>query len=170
MWSFSAVIWNVIFGYFMWNGLVHSLWDGYCCNNIWRWVRIRRGRAGPLGWWLAALHFTLEFAVRFPDSAIWDKTVSSPFIRKTQYRGEPPWPWGSVLGLRPLGLNFESCVWRAVSSHSSRYPQEVLLAQFSLYVHTSGLKPDSFHFYQKRKCDYSVVRDKLIYPNNIRIT
>ena len=44
------------------------------------------------------------------------------------------------------GLNFESCVWRAVSSHSSHHPQEVLLAQFSLYVHKSGLKPDSFHF------------------------
>ena len=42
-------------------------------------------------------------------------------------------------------LNFESCVWRAVSSHSSHHPQEVLLAQFSLYVHKSGLKPDSFH-------------------------
>ena len=43
-------------------------------------------------------------------------------------------------------LNFESCVWRAVSSHPSHNPQEVLLAQFSLYVHKSGLKPDSFHF------------------------
>ena len=40
------------------------------------------------------------------------------------------------------GLNFESCVWRAVSSHSSHHPQEVLLAQFSLYVNKSGLKPD----------------------------
>ena len=37
------------------------------------------------------------------------------------------------------GLNLESCVWRAVSSH---HPQKVLLAQFSLYVHKSGLKPD----------------------------
>ena len=44
------------------------------------------------------------------------------------------------------GSNFESCVWRAVSSQSSHHPQEVLLAQFSLYVHKSGLKPDSFHF------------------------
>ena len=44
------------------------------------------------------------------------------------------------------GLNFESCVWRTVSSHSSHHPQEVLLAQFSLYVHKGGLKPDSFHF------------------------
>ena len=40
------------------------------------------------------------------------------------------------------GLNFKLCVWRAVSSH---HPQEVLLAQFSLYVHKSGLKPDSFY-------------------------
>ena len=44
------------------------------------------------------------------------------------------------------GSNFESCVWRTVSSQSSHHPQEVLLAQFSLYVHKVGLKPDSFHF------------------------
>ena len=43
------------------------------------------------------------------------------------------------------GSNFESCVWRTVSSQSSHQPQEVLLAQFSLYVHKGGLKPDSFH-------------------------
>ena len=46
------------------------------------------------------------------------------------------------------GSNFESCVWRTVSSQSSHHPQEVLLAQFSLYVHKGGLKPDSFHFPQ----------------------
>ena len=46
------------------------------------------------------------------------------------------------------GSNFESCVWRAVSSHSSHHPQEVLLAQFSLYVHKNGLKPDSFFFHE----------------------
>ena len=48
------------------------------------------------------------------------------------------------------GSNFKSCVWRTVSSHSSHHPQEVLLAQFSLYVHKGGLKPDSFHFYHIR--------------------
>ena len=42
------------------------------------------------------------------------------------------------------GSNFESCVYRTVSSHSSHHPQEVLLAKFS--VHKGGLKPDSFHF------------------------
>ena len=42
--------------------------------------------------------------------------------------------------------NLESCVRKTVSSHSSHHPQEVLLTQFSLYVHKGGLKPDSFHF------------------------
>ena len=51
------------------------------------------------------------------------------------------------------GSNFESCVWRTVSSQSFHHPQEVLLAQFSLYVHKGGLKPDSFHFlYMPSKC------------------
>ena len=45
------------------------------------------------------------------------------------------------------GSYFESCVWRTVSSHSSHQPQEVLLAQFSLYVHNGGPKPDSFHLF-----------------------
>ena len=44
------------------------------------------------------------------------------------------------------GTNFESCVWRTVSSQSSHHLQEVLLAQFSLYVHKGGLTPDSFRF------------------------
>ena len=44
------------------------------------------------------------------------------------------------------GSNFQSCVWRTVSSQSFHHPQEVLLAQFSLYVHKGGLKPDSFYF------------------------
>ena len=42
------------------------------------------------------------------------------------------------------GSNFESCVWRSVSSQSSHHPQEVLLAQFSLYVHKGGLIPIHF--------------------------
>ena len=43
------------------------------------------------------------------------------------------------------GSNFESCVWRTVSSQSSHHPHEVLLTHFSLYVHKGGLKPDLFH-------------------------
>ena len=43
------------------------------------------------------------------------------------------------------GLNFESCVCRAVTSHSSHHPQKVLLAQFILYVHKKT-RFISFHF------------------------
>ena len=50
------------------------------------------------------------------------------------------------------GSNFESCVWRTVSSHSSHHPHEVVLAQFSLYVLKGGLKPDSFHFILSQDC------------------
>ena len=39
------------------------------------------------------------------------------------------------------GLNFESCVWTAVSSHSSHNPQEFILARFSLYVHKVAESP-----------------------------
>ena len=42
--------------------------------------------------------------------------------------------------------NFESFVWRAVSSRSSHHPQEAPLAQFGLYVHKGGLKPHSVFF------------------------
>ena len=49
--------------------------------------------------------------------------------------------------------NFESCVWRAVPSRSSHHPQEVLLAQFSLYVRKGGLKPQSFHYLGYRTVD-----------------
>ena len=56
------------------------------------------------------------------------------------------------------GSNFESCVWRTVSSH---YPQEVLLAQFSLYVHKGGLKPDSFYFFFRRKL-LAVMKDRIL--------
>ena len=47
------------------------------------------------------------------------------------------------------GSNFESCVWRAVSSHSTHHPQEVHPAQFRLYLHKlgkGGLRPHSFFF------------------------
>ena len=75
------------------------------------------------------------------------------------------------------GSNFESCVWRAVSSQSSHHPQEVLLAQFSQYVHKGGLKPDSFHFkeidnsilspekHQKTQCWFEVGPASQRWPN-----
>ena len=62
------------------------------------------------------------------------------------------------------GSNFESCVWRTVSSQSSHHPQEVLLAQFSLYVHKGGLKPDSFHIISSGvMLDPSILREYITY-------
>ena len=61
------------------------------------------------------------------------------------------------------GSNFESCVWRTVSSQSSHHPQGVLLAQFSLYVHKGGLKPDSFHFIIQDGCQMYFFIYKLNY-------
>ena len=61
-----------------------------------------------------------------------NKMFLSRSLVKIQYYGEPLWPFSAS---DRQGSNFESCVWRAVSSHSSRHPQEVLLAQFGLYVH-----------------------------------
>ena len=65
---------------------------------------------------------------------------------KIQYCGEPRDREVECLASDRQGPNFESCVWRAVSSHSSHHPQVVLLAQFSLNVHKGGLKTHSFHF------------------------
>ena len=48
------------------------------------------------------------------------------------------------------GSNFEFCVWRTVSSH---HPQEVLLAQFSLYVHKGG--PIHFIHFNTRRIENS---------------
>ena len=56
---------------------------------------------------------------------------------------------GFVPRFVPLSRGFEknknvssasTRIWRAVSSHSSHHPHEVILAQFSLYVHTGGLR------------------------------
>ena len=68
------------------------------------------------------------------------------------------------------GSNFESCVWRTVSSHSSHHPQEVLPAQFSLYVHKGGLKPDSFHFLHITGCEDIKTVAQLIEPKDDLVT
>ena len=59
------------------------------------------------------------------------------------------------------GSNFESCVWRTVSSQSFHHPQEILLAQFSIYVHNGGLKPDSFHFLSSQRVNVLAIFDNM---------
>ena len=74
------------------------------------------------------------------------KNVSSPSTCESQYCGEPPWPRGSVLGLRPPGREFrimclEDSVISIISPSSGGSPGQV-----NPYVHKGGLKPDSSHF------------------------
>ena len=47
------------------------------------------------------------------------------------------------------GPNFESCVWTTVSFQSSHHPQEVLLAQFSLY--------EGFYNFKHQYCPHLVI-------------
>ena len=58
------------------------------------------------------------------------KNVSSPSTCESQYFGEPPWPRGSLLGLRPPGLEFrilclEDSVISIVSPSSGGSPDPV---------------------------------------------
>ena len=78
-----------------------------------------------------------------------NKNVSSPSTCESRIVGSLRDREVACSASDPQGSNFESCVWRTVSSQSSHHPQEVLLAQFSLYVHKGGLKPDSFHLHVK---------------------
>ena len=52
--------------------------------------------------------------------------------------------WTSVTDGQPT-LTWHWFNISAVSSHSSHHPHKVILAQFSLYVHTGGLKSHSCH-------------------------
>ena len=73
------------------------------------------------------------------------KNVSSPSTRKKlSIVGSLCDREVACAALDCQSLNCESSVSRAVSSHLSHHPQEVLLAQFSLHVHK---KPDSFIFH-----------------------
>ena len=94
------------------------------------------------------LRNTKEFGVRFPVSAVWKKQkMFLPHPRvKVSIVGRLLDQEVACSASDRQGSNFDSCVWKTVSSQSSHHPQEVLLAQFSLYVHKGGLKPDSFYF------------------------
>ena len=78
--------------------------------------------------------------VRTPlwHSSFWQQNVSSLLTHRDSIF------WGSELGLKPPEFEFRIlCLKGSVISFIS-HPQEVILAQFSLYMHKGGLKPHSF--------------------------
>ena len=117
-------------------------------------------RAGTLLQWLKWLKPAWKVRDRGfePHSGLQVENVSSPLTRKDSIL------WGNLHDREIAwsasdrrGSSFAPCVWRAVSSHSSHHPQEVLLPQFSLYVHKGGLKPHSLIYwynncYQSKRC------------------
>ena len=129
-------------------------------STIQHWTIFEQGLktflGGALGQWLAPLPYTPEFGVRFAVSAVWKKQkMFLPHPRvKVSIVGSLRDREVACLASDRQGSNFESFVWRTVSSQSSHHPQKVLLAQFSLYVHKGGLKPDSFHFILKTFLDW----------------
>ena len=112
----------------------------WCNCTIRKKIVIQPGGGGPkVVVSTAAFHARIQGSVPGLDGLKETKYVSSPSTCESQYC--------ACSASDRQGLNFESCVWRAVSSQSSHHPQEVLLAQFSLYLHKGGLKPYSFHFF-----------------------
>ena len=74
------------------------------------------------------------------------------FSTRKDLCAEPLWPWSSV-----SGLEFECCFCRPMSPDSSHHPQEVLLAQFILFVHQVNITPCLFiHANSKLSGDQSV--------------
>ena len=135
---------------------IHCWWHYWLGSpgniSIHCWWHYWLGSAGYISihcWWhYRPLPFALEFGVRFPVSA---------FLKETKMFLSHPRVKVSIVGTlcdREVacsasdrqGSNLESCVWKTVSSHLSHHPQEVLLAQFSLYVHKGGLKLSPIHF------------------------
>ena len=84
--------------------------DGLMAGSYRRMDEQIRGIRDHWGWGprVAPLPFTLEFGVRFPVYRRFErnKNVSCLSTCETHYCGEPPWPRGSVLSLRPPGLEF----------------------------------------------------------------
>ena len=79
---------------------------------------------------IAALHARVRGSVPGLGGLKETKTVSPPSTCKSQYCGEPPWPRGSVLGLRPPGLEFrilclEDSVMSIISPSSGGSPGAV---------------------------------------------
>ena len=120
--------------------------EGHQIRNFIRQIRIQQGRGPRVVVSTAAFHARVRGSV--PGlGGLKETKMFLPHSRvKVSIMGSLRDQEVACSASNLQGLNFESCVWKTVSSQSSHHPQEVLLAQFSLYVHKGGLKPDSFYF------------------------
>ena len=91
-WSYNFIQWNLT------NLVTPGLWDNLVCVH---------GGAPRVVVSTAAFHTRVRGSTVPGIGGLKEtKNVSSPSTCESQYCGEPPWPRGSVLGLRPLALEF----------------------------------------------------------------
>ena len=98
----------------------------YPSGNLVQWLKPPAWKVGDRGFKLHSIIQITKKQTFLPRSLL--KIVGSLHDREV----------GCVVVVRRQRGKFESCVWRAVSSHSSHPPQEVCLAHINLYVHKYG--------------------------------
>ena len=101
---------------------VNCLW--VFCHCFFSWIV----KSSKMFWSILLTKF-VGYPIVLPGAA-------APGFHSMPYHSQ--WPRRSVLSNSVSGGQCQLT--------ESHHPQEVLLVQFRLYVHTSGLKPDSFHF------------------------
>ena len=129
LFNFDQALTPLRYALFHFEYLNIELCPGFLAGALVQWLKLPAWKVGDRGF-KTRLHLSFkETKCYFPlkYSILWGACVTESLASDRQ------------------GSNFESCVWRAVLSHSSHHPQEVLLAQFSLYWYKGGLKPYSFH-------------------------
>ena len=93
--------------YMVWNWTYHRMWSLTQRVESWSVTLdsiMGGGRRVVVS--TAAFHARVRGSVPGLGGLKETKNVSSPSTCESQYCGEPPWPRGSVLGLRPPGLEF----------------------------------------------------------------
>ena len=103
------------------------------------------------------------------------KNVSSPSTCESQYCGSLRNREVACSTSDRQGSNFESCVWRTVSSQSSHHPQDVLLAQFLcaqrwhfISFPIAGFDEFNLLLAQPDPSDFKVMSHIVPFPNDIR--
>ena len=120
-----------------WNsaGVCHLAWCSQArrCCLIAGVLRLAWGGGPRVVVSTAAFHARVRGSVPGFGGLKETKNVSSPSMYESQYCGEPPWPRGSVLGLRPTGLEFRTlCLEDSVISIISPYREYITMHYYLL--------------------------------------
>ena len=92
------------------------------------------------------LHWPIEYTLTVLISAteLITRYYSNEKLAQCCFNVRPT--YATLADIKPTFGECAMLARKAITVNIYIYPQEVLLAQFSLYVHKGGLKPDSFYF------------------------